>query len=136
MQEYSKKNHLALIAAVIVWSSAFVVSKVALTGIGPVTLTSIRIIICFILLLPFTIERGFRFRNLFRKESFAYGIFGYGGNLMLLTLGLTACSAGISAISHGLFPVFPAYIPPDEDIKLHTIKMSILKFLLIKFNLP
>ncbi len=100
------KYYLALIGAVFFWSSAFVVSKMALTGLEPLTLSAIRIILCFILLFPFARKRGFRFRDLFHKSSFFYGIVGYGGNMVFLTLGLNGCSAGISAVSHGLFPVF------------------------------
>ncbi|MDD3350771.1 MAG: DMT family transporter [Eubacteriales bacterium] len=100
------KQYLALTAAVFFWSSAFVVSKKALTGLEPLTLSTLRIVFCFVLLLPFAIKRGFRFRDLFHKRSFFFGIVGYGGNMALVTLGLNSCSAGISAIAHGLFPVF------------------------------
>ena len=110
MQKDGKaKYYLALGGAVFFWSSAFVVSKIALTGMGPLTLSAFRILICFFILLPLAHKRGFRFRSLFRKNSFIYGIVGYGGNLVLLTIGLNACSASISAIAHGLFPVFMVF---------------------------
>jgi drug/metabolite transporter (DMT)-like permease len=110
MQKDGKaKYYLALGGAVFFWSSAFVVSKIALTGMGPITLSTFRILICFFALLPLAHRRGFRFRALFKKNSFIYGIVGYGGNLVLLTIGLNACSASISAIAHGLFPVFMVF---------------------------
>lgn len=100
------KHYIALLSAVFIWSSAFIVTKVALVGLGPVTLSVIRILVAFLLLYPFAAKRGFRIKALFTKNSFIYGIFGYGGNLVLLSLGLLTCSANISAIIHGLFPVF------------------------------
>lgn len=100
------KYYIAIFAAVFIWSSAFIAAKVALTGLGPFTLSLFRISIAFAVLLPFAWKRGFRFGNLFSKNAFLYGIFGYGGNLVLLTLGLMTCTASISAIIHGLFPVF------------------------------
>ncbi len=100
------KYYIAVFSAVFIWSSAFIVTKVALTGLGPFTLSAIRILIAFIVLLPIALKRGFRFKNLFTKNAFLYGIFGYGGNLILLTIGLLTCTANISAIIHGLFPVF------------------------------
>lgn len=110
MQKDGKaKYYLALGGAVFFWSSAFVVGKVALTGMGPLTLSAFRILICFFILLPIASKHGFTFRSLIRKSSFFYGIVGYGGNLVLLTIGLNACSAAISAIVHGLFPVFMIY---------------------------
>jgi len=100
------KYYIAVFAAVFIWSSAFIVTKVALTGLGPFTLSAIRVLIAFLVLLPIALKRGYRFKNLFTKNAFLYGIFGYGGNLILLTIGLLTCTANISAIIHGLFPVF------------------------------
>ncbi|MDD3169676.1 MAG: EamA family transporter [Eubacteriales bacterium] len=85
---------------------AFLVTKVALTGLGPFTLSAVRILIAFAVLLPFALKRGFRLMDLLSKNAFLYGIFGYGGNLVLLSLGMVTCTANISAIIHGLFPVF------------------------------
>ncbi|HVI41048.1 MAG TPA: DMT family transporter [Anaerovoracaceae bacterium] len=100
------KYYIALISAVFIWSSAFIVTKFALTDLGPITLSAIRILIAFLVLLPISLKRGFHFKNLFTKNAFLYGIFGYGGNLVLLSVGLLTCTANISAIIHGLFPVF------------------------------
>lgn len=102
----SAKYYIAIFAAVFIWSSAFIAAKVALTGIGPFSLSLFRITIAFAVLFPFALKRGFRFRNLFSNNAFLYGLFGYGGNLVLLTFGLVTCTASISAIIHGLFPVF------------------------------
>lgn len=100
------KYYAAIFSAVLIWSSAFLFTKFALTGIGLFTLSAIRILIAFAVILPIALKRGFRFRYLFSKNAFIYGIFGYGGNLVLLSAGLLTCTANISAIIHGLFPVF------------------------------
>ncbi|MDD3169915.1 MAG: DMT family transporter, partial [Eubacteriales bacterium] len=103
---HTVKYYIALFSAVFIWSSAFLVTKVALTGLGPFTLSAVRILIAFAVLLPFALKRGFRLKDLLSKNAFLYGIFGYGGNLVLLSLGMVTCTANISAIIHGLFPVF------------------------------
>jgi len=103
------KYYIALFSAVFIWSSAFVVTKFALTGLGPFTLSTLRVLIASAILFPFAWKRGFRFRMLLSKNAFLYGVFGYGGNLVLLTIGLLTCTANISAIIHGLFPVFMIY---------------------------
>lgn len=100
------KYYIAIFSAVFIWSSAIIGTKFALTGLGPVALSTARILIAFIVLLPFALKRGFRFRNLFTRKAFIYGIFGYGGNLALLSVGLLYCTANVSAVIHGLFPVF------------------------------
>ena len=100
------KYYISLLAAVFVWSSAIIVTKLALVGLGPITLSLLRILVAFLILLPFSLKRGFTFRMLFTKNAFIYGIFGYGGNLVLLSLGMVVCSANISSIIHGLLPVF------------------------------
>lgn len=100
------KYYIALFSAVFIWSSAIIVTKYALTDLGPVTLSAFRILIASAALLPFALKRGFRFKDYFTKNSFLYGIFGYGGNLVLLSIGLTLSTANVSAVIHGLFPVF------------------------------
>jgi len=100
------KYYIALFLAVFIWSSAFVATMFALNGLPPLTLSVVRIFIAFTVLLPLAWKKGFRFQNLFTKNSFLYGIYGYGGNLILLSLGLAHCTVNISAIIHGLFPVF------------------------------
>lgn len=98
--------YIALFSAIFIWSSAFFVTKFALSGIGPILLSAIRILIAFFALLPFALKHGFHFKSILNKNAFLYGLFGYGGNLVLLSLGLLTCSASISSIIHGLFPFF------------------------------
>jgi len=100
------KYYAALILAVVIWSSSIIVTKVTIAGFGPIALSFSRALVAFLFLLPFSLKQGFRFKMLLSRQAAIYGIFGYGGNLLLLTLGLQHCSAGISAIIHGLFPFF------------------------------
>lgn len=123
------KYYFYLAGAVFFWCSAFVVSKVALTDFGPLTLSVLRIFLGFLILWPMARKHGFHLKDLFHKNSFIYGIFGYGGNLMLLTLGLTGCTAGMSSIIHGLFPVFMAvfgFLILSETIKKGKLLSIIL----------
>jgi drug/metabolite transporter (DMT)-like permease len=100
------KFYIALIFAVAVWASSIIITKLTIQGIGPIALCFLRSMVAFIFLLPFAYRNGFKLKMLFSKNAMIYGVFGYGGNLLLLTLGLQYCSANISAIIHGLFPVF------------------------------
>lgn len=121
---HNKKNYIALFSAIFIWSSAILVTKIALDGLGPLTLTTVRMVISFMILLPFAWKQGFRFKLLLKKNSFIYGIFGYGGNLALLSFGMLTCSANISAIIHGLFPVFMilfGYFMLNETISRNKI---------------
>lgn len=107
MKQMNKtKYYISLLTAVFIWSSAILVTKFALVGMGPLTLSLFRILVAFLVLLPFALKRGFTFQNLFTKNAMIYGIFGYGGNLALLSIGMITCSANISSIIHGLLPVF------------------------------
>jgi len=118
------KYYIALFSAVFIWSSAFIVTKVALTDLGPFTLSAIRIFIAFIVLLPAAMKRGFHFKNLFTKRAFIYGIFGYGGDLVLLSFGLATCTASIAAIIQGLFPIFMILLGNymlNESITKHKV---------------
>lgn len=105
----SFKYYAALFLAVTVWSASIVITKLTIEGIGPLALSFFRACVAFLFLLPFALKSGFRFNMIFTKKAMMYGFFGYGGNLVLLTLGLQSCSANISAIIHGLFPVFMVF---------------------------
>ena len=124
------KYYFTLALAVTFWCSAFVVSKIALGDIPPITLCTIRFFIAFCVLYPFVRRKGFHFGLLFRKQSFLFGISGTGSNLVLLTVGLTACSAGMSSIAHGLFPVFMVFF---GFLMLHE-KMNPFKWLSVVFS--
>lgn len=105
----SARSYIAIFMAVFIWSSAFIAAKTALSGMGPVTLALVRTSIAFVVLLPFALKRGFKFKSLFTKTALICGLTGYGGNLFFLNIGLQTCSTNISAIIHGLFPVFMVF---------------------------
>lgn len=123
------KYYIALFIAIFIWSSSFLVAKVALTEFKPITLAAVRILIAFFALLPVALKRGFHFRYLFTKTALVYGIFGYGGNLVFLGLGLVTCTANVSAIIHGLFPFFMVvlgYYVLNESVTMNKILSIIL----------
>lgn len=104
------KFYMALIFAVVVWASSIIVTKLTIQGIGPITLSFSRALVAFLFLYPFAFRNGFKLKMLLTRNAMIYGVFGYGGNLLLLTFGLKYCSANISAIIHGLFPVFMIFL--------------------------
>jgi len=104
------KFYIALIFAVVVWASSIIITKLTIQGIGPIALSFSRALVAFLFLYPFAFRHGFKMKMLLTRNAMIYGIFGYGGNLLLLTFGLKYCSANISAIIHGLFPVFMIFL--------------------------
>ncbi len=104
------KFYIALIFAVIIWASSIIITKLTIQGIGPIALCFSRAFVAFLFLYPFAFRHGFKFKMLLTRNAMIYGVFGYGGNLLLLTFGLKYCSANISAIIHGLFPVFMIFM--------------------------
>src|SRR5665647_3532389 len=104
------KFYMALIFAVVVWASSIIVTKLTIQGIGPITLSFSRALVAFLFLYPFAFRNGFKLKMLLTRNAMIYGVFGYGGNVLLLTFGLKYCSANISAIIHGLFPVFMIFL--------------------------
>lgn len=123
------KYYLALIFAVVIWSSSIIVTKVTIAGFGPVALSFSRALVAYLFLLPFSINQGFHFKMLFSRQAAIYGILGYGGNLILLTFGLQYCSAGISSIIQGLSPffmIFFGYFLLSEEVTKNKIQGILL----------
>lgn len=94
----------ALLLAMLIWGGTLVVTKSLLEGMGPATVLSIRFLIAFLCLAPFAYRRGFRMRDLVRREFVLFGLTGIVVHNGLETWGLRYTSPGSAALIIGGIP--------------------------------
>ena len=88
----------ALLLAMLIWGGTLVVTKSLLEGLGPATLLSVRFLVAFLCLAPFAYRRGFRMRDLVRREFVLFGLTGIVLHNGLETWGLRYTSPGSAAL--------------------------------------
>ena len=96
---------LALSVTVLIWGSTFVISDVALTDMGPATLTFARFAVSLLVLLPFGIARGLRVDGLFRRRYAVCGLTGVALYYGLQNLGLRFTTPDSAALLQAALPV-------------------------------
>ena len=96
---------LALSVTVLIWGSTFVVSDVALTEMGPATLTFARFAVSLLVLLPFGIARGLTIGGLFRPRYAVCGLTGVTLYYGLQNQGLRFTTPDSAALLQAALPV-------------------------------
>ena len=96
---------LALSVTLLIWGSTFVVSDVALTEMGPATLTFARFAVSLLVLLPFGIARGLTVGGLFRRRYAVCGLTGVALYYGLQNLGLRFTTPDSAALLQAALPV-------------------------------
>jgi len=96
---------LALSVTVLIWGSTFVVSDVALTEMGPATLTFARFAVSLLVLLPFGIARGLTVGGMFRRRYALCGLTGVALYYGLQNLGLRFTTPDSAALLQAALPV-------------------------------
>lgn len=99
---------LALLMAMIIWGASFLVTKSALTGMGPLTVLSLRFGSAFLLLLPFAWARGYRLRLSVAPRFLLFGITGIVLHNGLETSGLVYTSSAAAAMVSASLPALTA----------------------------
>lgn len=94
----------ALLLAMLIWGGTLVVTKSLLEGLGPATLLTVRFFVAFLCLAPFAYRRGFRMRDLVRREFVLFGLTGIVLHNGLETWGLRYTSPGSAALIIGGIP--------------------------------
>src|SRR3712207_9099311 len=89
---------LALLVAVLVWSSTFVLTKVLLEEADPFFVTARRFLIGFVVLAPFAYRQGFRMRLAVELPFVFFGLTRVVLYFVLQNLGLVFTSAGNAAL--------------------------------------
>lgn len=101
---------LALLVAVLVWSSTFVLTKVLLEEADPFAVTAGRFLIGFVVLAPFAYRQGFRMRLAVEPAFVLFGLTGVVLYFGLQNLGLVFTSAGNAALIQAGVPAAAAVL--------------------------
>jgi drug/metabolite transporter (DMT)-like permease len=101
---------LALLVAVLIWSSTFVVTKVLLEEVDPFAVTAGRFLIGFMVLAPFAYRQGFRMRLTVEPTFVLFGLMGVVLYFGLQNLGLVFTSAGNAALIQAGVPAAAAVL--------------------------
>lgn len=95
----------ALILCIIVWATVPIATKAGINSFGPITFAWLRGFTGFLLVLPFALKRGLKFKNMITKRAMFYGMMAFVLNTMLMTYGMQWCSANVSSILQATMPV-------------------------------
>lgn len=95
----------ALILCIILWATVPIVTKSGIDSFGPITFAWLRGFTGFLIILPFALKFGFKFKNLFTRNALFYGLMAFVLNTMLMTFGMQWCSANVSSILQATMPV-------------------------------
>ncbi|MFN2526525.1 MAG: DMT family transporter [Actinomycetota bacterium] len=88
----------ALLGAMTIWGSTYVVTKVALADFGPFSVLWTRLVIATLALAPFAWRRGFRARMWLQRNFLLFGFTGMALHLGLEIAGLRFTSASSAAL--------------------------------------
>ncbi|MGQ9515916.1 MAG: DMT family transporter [Anaerolineae bacterium] len=100
----------ALLLAVLLWGSTFIITKRILHSIGPFTLTFLRFFVGFLGLLPLAWREGLRPRMIFQPAFLAFGLTGIALFYSLQNLGLVYTSAGNASLIESSIPAVTALL--------------------------
>ncbi|MDQ4143852.1 MAG: DMT family transporter [Actinomycetota bacterium] len=120
----TKRGHLALVIAALIWAGSFIVTDAALDRSGPFTILALRFIIALVFLAPLALRRGWRPRESLQGRFVLFGLTGIVLHLSLETSGLLFTSpaqaslvvAAIPAVTAGLAAVFLGERPRPANL--------------------
>lgn len=101
---------IALGAAVVIWSTTFVVSSEVLDGISPALLTLIRFVLAAFVLVPLALTRPGLLRMLATRTAAVLGLTGVAAYFGLQNLGLLSTSPGTAALLQAVIPIAAAVL--------------------------
>lgn len=87
------RGALALLLAILIWGSTLVLSKIALLGFGPLTLTLVRFVIAYLIMFPLAARQGYRVRQSFQGNMIVLGLTGVALYFNFQNIGLMFTSA-------------------------------------------
>jgi len=99
------KSIVALVAAIAIWGSTFIVVRLlVLESTVPMTITAIRFVLAYLLLLPFVRKQGYAFRMTFQPRFILFGLLGVVLPFGLDNIALIFTSAGSASLIYATFP--------------------------------
>jgi drug/metabolite transporter (DMT)-like permease len=99
---------LALIGAVTIWGSTFVVTKFLMNDIGPFMVIGLRLVISLLVITPFAFRRGFQWSMLVEKQYILYGLTGIALYFGLSNVGLKWSTSANAALIQAAGPAVVA----------------------------
>jgi len=99
----------AIVFMMLIWGVNFIVAKVALRHLDPVTLASFRVLLSALLILPVYFASPRRKRSFSRSDILEFaklGLFGVAINQMCFTIGINYTSVSHAALIVGMGPIY------------------------------
>lgn len=133
---------LALLTAILLWGSTFIVTRVVLNQVGPFVLTFLRFLIGLAVLLPFACREGFRPSLVIKPAFLWFGLTGIALFYGFQNLGLVFTSAGSAALIEASIPAVTAllsYLVLKEQIaswRMAGIALTVLGVALVGGTRP
>ena len=124
------RGTIALFITILIWGTAFMVTKLVLGVIGPLLLTEIRLALSFLLLLPFAMKQGFRLKDIFRREYMLFGLTGTTLYSSLENTGMSLTSVTSTALILAIIPALTTVLAVIF-LKERIIKTQWLGLLLV-----
>lgn len=99
-------DYTLLLMLVVIWASAFLAIKIVVPETGPLWLAAIRVLIGFVVLLPWAIWRGFIWPSKFRQWRllFAIAVLNVAAPFFLISWAELTIDAGIASLLMGVGP--------------------------------
>ena len=94
----TNRGIIALLLAILIWGSTLVISKIALEGMGAMTLTFGRFLIAYLLLFPLAARQGYRIKQSFQWDILPLGLTGVALHYTLQNIALLYTSAMSAAL--------------------------------------
>jgi len=98
------RGYTALFIAILIWGSAFTITKLVLGVIGPLQLTEIRLVIAFLSMAPFAARQGFRLKDIFRRDIMLFALTGTSLYYGLENSGMVYTSISSTALILAIIP--------------------------------
>lgn len=99
------KRLTALVAAIAIWGSTFIVVRLlVLESTVPMTITALRFLLAYLLLMPFVRKQGYNHRMMFKPRFILFGMLGVVLPFGLDNIALMYTSAGSASLIYAAFP--------------------------------
>lgn len=134
------RGTLALTLTACIWGVALVITKALLQEAGPFTISVLRFLLAWILLVPFAYRQGYRLAMVFRPTLVFFGLTGVTLYFGLLNGGLVFTGAGSAALIQAGAPAIMTFLSVlflkerVARLQLLGIGLSVVGLLLVTGN--
>src|SRR5947209_13603054 len=131
------RGRIALIITAVIWGAALVVTKSLLDEAGPFTVSVLRFLIAWVILVPFAYRQGYRLSLVVRPTFLLFGLTGIALYTAMTNLGLVFTSAGSAALVQAGIPAVTTLLSVlllkerVSRLQLLGISLSVVGLLLV-----